>query len=250
MKKVVLVTGVLGGIGTAIARDCKDRGYIVVGIDNKETTGSHDFIDHFVQADLSNEADNEKIFNEIKIKYGKLYAIVNNAAIQICKPFEDMALTDWDAIMTTNLRAVFLTIKNAYPRILEKKGSIVNVCSVHALATSNCMSAYAASKGALLSLTRSLALELAKDGIRINAVIPGAIDTEMLRSGLKRSCLGSGNVEDGYVRLSRKHALGRVGKPQEVAKAVSFLIDDVESSFITGQSIVVDGGALARLSTE
>jgi NAD(P)-dependent dehydrogenase (short-subunit alcohol dehydrogenase family) len=119
----------------------------------------------------------------------------------------------------------------------------VNVASVHGLATSQSVAAYAASKGGLIALTRAAALELAAEGVRVNAVVPGAIETEALREGFSRRQ----NAEE---LLISRTPLGRIGSPRDVAEAILFLADASRSSFITGQTIVVDGGALAQLSTE
>ena len=132
----------------------------------------------------------------------------------------------------------------------KKGGSIINVSSVHAVATSKNLAAYATSKGALIALTRVAALELAKDRIRVNAVLPGAIDTEMFRSGIARGHLSDSAIENRLEELGQKHPVGRVGKPEEIGKVILFIADDDQSSFITGQTIIVDGGATARLSTE
>jgi NAD(P)-dependent dehydrogenase (short-subunit alcohol dehydrogenase family) len=248
--KAVLVTGALGGIGRAISIQLAEKGYLVVGVDKKEDASfKFDNVDLY-KADISDPGANERLFSVIKAKYGSLYGIVNNAAVQICKSIEDMTLDDWDTTMSVNVRSVFLSIHNAYPSILQSNGAVVNICSVHSMATSRYMSAYAASKGAMLSLTRSLAIELAKDNIRVNAVIPGAIDTQMLMDGMKRDISSETSLDEKYDVFSKKHPLARIGRADEVAKVVSFLLDGDQSSFMTGQSIVVDGGALARLSTE
>jgi NAD(P)-dependent dehydrogenase (short-subunit alcohol dehydrogenase family) len=129
-------------------------------------------------------------------------------------------------------------------------GAIVNVSSVHALATSKNIAAYAASKGALLAFTRATAIELAPDNIRVNAVLPGAVDTPMLRAGLNRGHVKMGNIEDSVCELGKKHVLGRIGLPEEIGQTILFLADDERSSFITGHGLIVDGGAIAKLSTE
>jgi len=157
---------------------------------------------------------------------------------------------EWELIMATNVRATYLLVKALYPLLKESRGAVVNVGSVHALATSKSMAAYAASKGAVLALTRSMAIEMAADGIRANAVLPGAVDTGMLREGLSRAHAGTGDMEERLRRLGRRHPLGRVGQPAEIAKSILFLADNAQSGFITGQSLAVDGGATAVLSTE
>jgi NAD(P)-dependent dehydrogenase (short-subunit alcohol dehydrogenase family) len=129
-------------------------------------------------------------------------------------------------------------------------GAIVNVSSVHAVATSKHIAAYAASKGGMLALTRALAIELAPDNIRVNTVLPGAVDTSMLRDGLNRDHAGSGTAEERLENLARNTVSGKIGKPEEIAQTILFLADPEKSSFITGQPLVIDGGATARLSTE
>ncbi|MCJ7695398.1 MAG: SDR family oxidoreductase, partial [Anaerolineaceae bacterium] len=158
------------------------------------------------------------------------------------KPLLETSVEEWDAVMASNLRSVFLGAKLAHP-LLKKHGggAIVNVSSVHAVATSPNVSSYAASKGGLLALTRSMAIEFAQDDIRVNAILPGAVDTPMLSAHLDKTRLEN---------LARKTVNGRIGKPLEIAHAIYFLADEEQSSFMTGQSIIVDGGATAKLSTE
>jgi len=175
---------------------------------------------------------------------------VNNAAVQICKPLVETLPEEWDQVMASNVRSVYLSIREAHAFLKKCGGAIVNVSSVHAVATSRGIAAYAASKGALLALTRAVALELGEDGIRVNAVLPGAVDTPMLHAGLSRGHVAGGSIDELVRGLGGKHVMGRVGQPEEIGQAVLFLADAKRSSFMTGQAIIVDGGATARLSTE
>lgn len=246
-SKVVLVTGVAGGIGRATARLFGKEGWHVVGVDRDES--SPDAVDHFIQADVSEAKSSASIFREIEAEEGRLDALVNNAAIQICKPVVEMSPDEWDATMASNLRSVFLAVQNAHS-LLRAGGAIVNVSSVHAVATSSEIAAYAASKGGLLAFTRALSIEFADDDIRVNAVLPGAVDTEMLRDGIDRGHVGEESIEELVRGLGARHVIGRVGKPEEIAQTILFLADSSRSSFVTGQALTVDGGATARLSTE
>ena len=249
MKRVVLITGVAGGIGSATAKVFADASWHVAGVDRRKVNDLPG-VSYFIRADISQPNAPESIFDEVRTQEGRLDALVNNAAIQICKPLVETTPEEWDATMTSNVRSVFLSIRQAYPLLKQQGGAIVNVSSVHAVATSAGIAAYAASKGALLALTRAVALELAEDNIRVNAVLPGAVDTPMLHAGLNRGHV-EGHTLDELVRgLGKKHVMGRVGRPEEIGRTILFLADSEQSSFMTGQAIVVDGGATARLSTE
>ncbi|MHB8933801.1 MAG: SDR family NAD(P)-dependent oxidoreductase, partial [Bellilinea sp.] len=158
---------------------------------------------------------------------------------------------EWDRVMDSNLRSVFLGAKLAHPMLKAGGGgAIVNVSSVHAVQTSANIAAYAASKGGLLALTRAMAIEFAPDNIRVNAILPGAVDTPMLHAGLNRDHADTGTLPDRLENLARRTVNGRVGQPGEIAHAIYFLADNEQSSFMTGQAMIVDGGATARLSTE
>ena len=247
MTKIAVVTGAAGGIGAATARCFADAGWQVVGVDRSSPP---DWIDghKFVQADVADSAALRQLFERLQSTHGRLDALVNNAAVQVIRPLVETAEEDWDRVMAVNVRAAYVAIKAAPPLLRKSSGSVVNIASVHSVATSAGMAAYVASKGALLALTRAVALEFAQDQIRVNAVLPGAIDTEMLRAGLARDV--DMDVEEALRVLGEKHPVGRVGKPEEIAQAVLFLADGERSSFITGQSLIVDGGATAKLSTE
>ena len=191
------------------------------------------------------------IFSEVEALTGTLDAVVNNAGLQVSKPLIETTIEEWDTVMENNLRSVFVATKLAYPLLkTQGGGAIVNVSSVHAIQTSVNIAAYAASKGGLLALTRALAIEFAPDDIRVNAVLPGAVDTPMLRAGMVRGHMEGGDITARLDNLARKTVSGKIGQPEEIAHAIYFLADHCQSSFMTGQAMVIDGGATARLSTE
>jgi len=247
--RTVLITGVNGGIGSATAEVFKREGWQVIGVDcvpQRESLSCDEY--HVV--DLSDENQINSLFTAVSREDIRLDALVNNAAVQLCKPLLETAADEWDALMAVNLRAAYLVMKSSHPFLCKPGGAIVNVGSVHARATSRNIAAYAASKGALEALTRAVALEFATDGIRVNGLHPGAVETEMLMAGFRRGHLLSDTVEAQTRQLGEKHPLNRVGQPAEIAEAILFLADESRSSFITGAFLVADGGALSRLATE
>ena len=251
MTKTVLITGAGGGIGRATIHHFAAKGWRVIGVDRAAFGEGFPQDGHFIQADISHPESTEQIFEEARGYHPSLNVLVNNAAVQVAKPLVETTVEEWDAVMASNLRSVFLFVKLAHPLMKAAgRGAIVNVSSVHAIQTSANIAAYAASKGGLLALTRAMAIEFAPDNIRVNAILPGAVDTPMLRAGLGRGHVGHGDVQDRLDNLARKTVSGKVGKPEEIASAIYFLADDEQSSFMTGQALVVDGGATARLSTE
>lgn len=247
--KTVLITGAAGGIGAATASVFAREGWHVIGIDLIAYSESS-ICDEFLLVDLADELEIERLIADVAQRYGGLDALVNNAAIQLCKPLLEMTGTEWDSLMAVNLRAAFLMMRCAYPLLRTNGGAIVNVGSIHSHATSKNIAAYASSKGGLEALTRAAALEFAADGIRVNSVHPGAVATKMLEAGLERGPLSSVATVSQLVQLGQKHPLGRIGQPGEIGETILFLADGQRSSFITGTVLVVDGGALARLSTE
>lgn len=249
MKRVALITGVAGGIGRATALVFSAAGWHVVGVDRKADEGLPG-IERYIQADASAPDDIARVCEEVGQRVGRLDALVNNAAIQVCQPLIETSAEEWDAVMAVNIRAPFLFAKEAYPLLKASQGAVVNVSSVHAVATSVGIAAYAASKGALLAFTRAMALEWGLDNIRVNVVLPGAVDTPMLHDGLSRGHVEGRSTEELVRGLGKKHVMGRVGRPDEIGRAILFLADSEQSSFMTGQALIVDGGATARLSTE
>jgi NAD(P)-dependent dehydrogenase (short-subunit alcohol dehydrogenase family) len=226
-------------------------GWRVIGVDRNDIGESLPGDCLYIRSDISKEENLRTIYEQARAFSPTLDAVVNNAAIQIAKPLLETTAEEWDMVMASNLRSVFLGAKMAHPLLVaEGGGAVVNVSSVHAVATSANIATYAASKGGLLALTRAMAIEWAKDNIRVNAILPGAVDTPMLRAGLDRGHVGSGTMLDRLENLARKTVNGRVGQPEEIARAIYFLADNNQSSFMTGQAMIVDGGATARLSTE
>jgi NAD(P)-dependent dehydrogenase (short-subunit alcohol dehydrogenase family) len=250
-NRVLLITGAAGGIGRATVHVFAAAGWRVIGVDRKPDDGDFPEGGVYIQADISDPKSLEAIYDRASAYTDTLDAVVNNAAVQVAKPLIETTPEEWDRVMASNLRSVFLGAKLAYPLLkAQGGGAIVNVSSVHAVATSANIAAYAASKGGLLALTRAMAIEFAPDEIRVNAILPGAVDTPMLRAGLGRGHVGQGDVLDRLENLARKTVNGRVGQPEEIARSIYFLADSRQSSFMTGQALIVDGGATARLSTE
>jgi glucose 1-dehydrogenase len=250
MNRTLLITGAAGGIGRATIALFAEKGWHVIGVDRADFGDDFPTNGLFIKSDISRPEDMQAIFEKANQFTDRLDALVNNAAVQVAKPITETTVEEWDAVMASNLRSVFLGVKLAYPLLKINGGAVVNVSSVHAIQTSANIAAYAASKGGLLALTRAMAIEFAPDDIRVNAILPGAVDTPMLRAGLGRGHVGHGDIQQRLDNLARKTVSGKVGKPEEIAHPIYFLADNEQSSFMTGQALVVDGGATARLSTE
>jgi len=247
-SRVALVTGAASGIGAATASLLAQEGWRVVAVDRVSRPAPAG--GRWLVVDLRDAAAAQGIVPTLETDEGRLDLLVNNAAIQIARPIQEVTDAAWDELVAVNLRAPFLLVREACHLLARASGAVVNVSSVHAIATSAGVAAYAASKGGLLALTRALAVELGPRGIRVNAVLPGAVDTPMLAAGLAHKTLIDGSPGERRSRLARLTAAGRVGTPEEIAQAVLFLADPERSGFVTGQGLVVDGGATARLSTE
>lgn len=242
MSRRVAITGVAGGIGAAAAAAFRSAGWLVAGIDVTEPRDDAD--QDFLQLDIG-AGDAEERVRDYLASLAHLDALVNAAGVQNTTQALDTSDDEWARIMDVNVRGAFWASRAAFPLLRGAGGSVVNVSSVHAVATTRGAAAYAASKAALVSLTRSLALEWAP-AIRVNCVLPGAIDTPMLAEGLRRAGQAT---EHGRTALEAGIPLHRIGRPNEVAQSILFLADAERSSFVTGQTLVVDGGVLASLGT-
>lgn len=250
-SKNVVVTGAAGGVGRACVEHFGQLGWQVLAVDVRQPEPAFAKGVSYFQADISIAAEVEALCDELSSHLADgLHALINNAAVQITKSLAETTAQEWDDVHAVNLRAPFLLAKGLYPHLARAKGAVVNISSVHAIATSSDIGAYASTKGGLLALTRSMAIEFAKDGVRANVVLPGATDTPMLQAGLNREHASGKDAAERKAHLASKILLKRLAAPEEIAKVIYFLADGEQSGYITGQSLVADGGALARLSTE
>ncbi|HTC69658.1 MAG TPA: SDR family NAD(P)-dependent oxidoreductase [Acidothermaceae bacterium] len=232
-SKVAIVTGAASGIGKAIAEKFVSEGAYVVGADIADVTLTAQTQRYeSVQCDITHESDVERLIAAAE-SVGSLNILVNCAGVSTKVPIDEMPAAEWQRILDVNLNGAAFGIKYAV-RAMKRagSGSIVNIASVAAFSTTSLYNTvYAASKGAIVSLTRALVYELSPHGIRINAVSPGLVDTPILRSH------GAAGVQERIDRVP----LGRLGTPEEMAAVVAFLASDA-ASYITGQTIIVDGG--------
>ncbi len=233
MIERVVVTGVSGGIGAACVSAFQELGAEVIGVDLSPTSQANEHL----TLDLADPSCGVIIAAHVGDR--SVDVLVNNAAVGHALPAVETSSDAFDAVIAVNLRAPFLLACALLPALRSGTGSIVNIASVHAVATSAPASVYAASKGGLVSLTRGLALEWGP-GVRVNCILPGAIDTPMLTEGLTRA----GKTLESF---GAKLATGLVGAPSDIAEAVVFL---ATNRYVTGATLIVDGGATARLSTE
>ena len=249
-ERTALITGAAGGIGRATVEHFVQQGWAVLAVDMAAPQPALPEGASFLQVDLSVPGEIDALCDQVGQQHQRLHALVNNAALQITKRLRDTSAEEWDAVQAVNLRAPFLLARGLYAQLQAAQGAVVNVASVHARATSAEIGAYAASKGGLRALTRTMAIEFAADGIRANTVLPGATDTGMLAAGLDRSTIEGRDQAARKQQLAAKVLLGRLAQPAEIARAIYFLADNQQSSYITGEALAVDGGALAKLSIE
>jgi NAD(P)-dependent dehydrogenase (short-subunit alcohol dehydrogenase family) len=247
----VIVTGAGRGIGAATALRLAEQGIRVVAcdLDSEGLSRTRADIEKLggqcasIIADVTRLEDCQKVADLGRESAHPLRGLVNNAAVgAFHMDVESTSLDDWNRIIATNLTSVFLMSKVSVPIIRASGGgAIINVSSIHAFATSPGVAPYAAAKGGVLTLTRTMALDLAKDNIRVVALVPGAVDTPMLRSHAERE--GKSLEELGFP--SSPNAIARIASPEELAGTISFLLSQ-DATFITGSALVADGGILAK----
>jgi NAD(P)-dependent dehydrogenase (short-subunit alcohol dehydrogenase family) len=245
--KVALITGAGSGIGRATARLFAGEGAQVVAVDYQPDAGEQTVADirerggeaTFIQADVSRAADAEAMVRDAVKQYGRLDIVHNNAGVFPREgPAHELAEDVWDRVIDTNLKGVWLGCKYAVPALIEAGGgSIVNTASMAGIRGRAYHVAYCASKGGVVMLTKSLAMELAPHNIRVNCICPGAVNTPLVRApGVSE--------EDLDARVLEDQPIPRYARPEEMAAAVLYLASD-DASYVNGQSLMIDGGQWA-----
>ncbi|WP_377889493.1 SDR family oxidoreductase [Alkalihalobacillus sp. R86527] len=242
MEEVVVITGAGHGIGRGIAITYAEKGsYVILADKNvencKETlrmmkgeTGE------IIKTDVSDPNSIEALMEQVDQSYGKIDVLINNAGVASFKPMDELSVSEWDTVINTNLRSVFLC-SQAAAKIMRKyrRGSIINMASTRASMSESGSEAYAASKGGIVALTHALAISLSKDHITVNSISPGWIEVSDYE-GLR-------NVDHF------QHPSGRVGKPSDIARACLYL-SHPDNDFVTGENLVIDGGMTRKMIYE
>lgn len=232
--RTILVTGAAGGIGGACSRMLSEAGATVVKTDISSERPSDSAGERWFPADLRDEASVERLFEEASASVGRLDGIVNNAGvIERVAGTRRQSLVDWQHVMDVNLRGVYLIARTG-SRHMRPGSAMVNMASIVGISGVPASNAYGVSKAGVIMMTKTLACDLARFGIRVNAVAPGVIEAPM-----SHELLEQGPLDQEMFR--RRTPMGRLGKPEEVANAVTFLLSDL-AAYITGITLAVDGG--------
>ena len=241
--KIALVTGAASGIGLACARQFASDGATVVGLDLQEGSNWSDITElapnsRFYTCDVTDGQGQVEIANEVVKEFGGIHVLVTAAGIGSGGPVSMLDEASWDRVLDINLKGTFLSIKAVLDTMIaQRSGSIITVASVEGLFGTEGGSAYNASKGGVVLLSKNVAIDYGRLGIRCNAICPGFIDTPMLDEVMA-------TMPDFKADIERQVKLGRFGRPEEIANAASFLASD-RASYMTGQALVVDGGYTA-----
>lgn len=238
--KTVIITGGAQGIGKAIVSAYAKEGATVVIADVNEQKGKETAEEYgatFIKTDVKNHKDVIKLIETVKHTTGRIDIVINNAGVSRFKSLYELTVEEWDDILQTNLRSVFLFAKESakYMRENERGGSIINIASTRAFMSEKDSEAYAASKGGIVALTHALAISLGEDKIKVNCISPGWIETN--------------NYELLTERDHLQHPAKRVGKPDDIARACLFLTHP-DNDFITGENIIIDGGMTKKMIYE
>jgi NAD(P)-dependent dehydrogenase (short-subunit alcohol dehydrogenase family) len=236
-QHVALVTGGANGIGRVIARQLLAAGWLVGIVDLARNDMRRTFPGRMrnvvlIEGDVREEETALRAIRALAERFGRIDAVVSNAGMMIRKPLRQLTISEWHRVIDTNLTATFLFARAAEKSLRKARGAIVTVASTRAVMSEANTESYSASKGGIVALTHALAISLAPE-IRVNCVSPGWIETENYRA-LRR-------------KDHAQHPAGRVGKPEDVAEIVAFLLDAKRSGFVTGANFVVDGGMTRKM---
>jgi NAD(P)-dependent dehydrogenase (short-subunit alcohol dehydrogenase family) len=249
--RVALVTGAGEGIGHGCALALADAGADVIVDDVNPVTGEATAEEIrklgrrslFIQADVSDSRAVQAMFETVQREFGALHVLLNNAGFNLFKNLEETSLEEWERVMSVDLRGVFLVTRAMLPLLKAAHGaSVMNIASVHAQATIADITAYAAAKGGVVSVGRSLAQDLGRYGIRVNTISPGFVHTPLMERWLN----SQPDPRASLARVQGFHPVGRIGTPQDIGNLVVFLASDF-SSYISGANITIDGALTARV---
>lgn len=252
--KVIIVTGGAKGIGEGCVQKFIESGASVVSLDidakaleiqSRALAETGALLSTHV-VDVSKEAQIKGAIDQVLSQFGRIDSLINCAGIQTYGGVIETTEETWDKTFNVNVKSMFLMAKHVAPTmIIQKRGSIVNISSVQSIVSQKTVVAYSASKGAINALTRASAIDLSAHGIRVNAILPGSVDTPMLRDAADLQ-KGHLTVDEVLAEWGSSHPLGRVAKSTEIGDLAVFLASD-NSQFITGASIVIDGGLTVQV---
>jgi NAD(P)-dependent dehydrogenase (short-subunit alcohol dehydrogenase family) len=247
-SKVAIVTGAASGIGAATVRLLLEAGASVVGVDLQDPPLPADLPGDTsgrvlgVCGDVALEATAVEFTRRALEAFGRIDILVNNAGVACVKPIHEHTEAEWDRVMNVNVKSLFWAARQVVPVMQrQKSGAIVNIGSISSVCGMKGQGAYGPSKGAVIQLTRQMAIEYAADGIRVNAVCPGTVDTPLLQS----AAVQSGNPSAFLQGLADGHPVGRIASADEIARLIRFVCSD-EAGFITGAILMIDGGYSAQ----
>jgi NAD(P)-dependent dehydrogenase (short-subunit alcohol dehydrogenase family) len=239
--RAAIVTGAAGGVGREVVATLRRAGASVVAedIDPAVEELAEDGVATLV-GDVAEAATAERAVELARSRFGSVDVLVNNAAVYLVASILDTEEDDWDRVVRVNLRGVYVHARAALPALIAARGTMVNVASVSGVAGQRDQAAYAATKGAIVQLTRQLAIQHGPDGVRVNAVGPGAIETGFVARSLGLPVEGATIPEE----IVAGHPLGRVAHPREIAEVIAFLASPL-SGVMTGSVVMADGGRSA-----
>jgi dihydroanticapsin dehydrogenase len=245
--RVAIVTGAASGIGAETVRLFLEAGARVVGVDRQEQAVPPELAQRFggrlkaVSGDVALESTAEAFTRAAVESFGRIDVLINNAGVSVAKPIHEHTPEEWDRVMNVNVKSIYWAARHVIPVMKRQGGVILNTGSISGVVGLPLQGAYGPSKGAVVEMSRQMAIDYARDNIRVNAVCPGTVDTPLVR----RAAIDSGDPDAFMKGLLDGHPIGRIASPEEVAQFFLFLASD-NARFITGAVLMIDGGFTAR----